>query len=62
MAEPPASQSIATLYSAQTIAARVEALASSIADRKLHAPLVVAVLKGSFIFVADLIRAPRSWV
>ena len=57
MAEPPASQPIATLYSAQTIAARVEALASSIADRKLHAPLVVAVLKGSFIFVADLIRA-----
>ena len=57
MAEPPASHPIATLYSAETIAARVDALAGNIAACDLHAPLVVAVLKGSFIFVADLIRA-----
>lgn len=57
MAEPPASHTIATLYSAETIAGRIDALARSIAARDLQAPLVVAVLKGSFIFVADLIRA-----
>ena len=57
MAEPPASDQIATLFSAQRIAARVDALAGAIAACELREPLVVAVLKGSFIFVADLIRA-----
>ncbi|MEM7399645.1 MAG: hypoxanthine phosphoribosyltransferase [Pseudomonadota bacterium] len=57
MAEPPASHPIAILYSAETIAARVDALARDIAQRDLRAPLILAVLKGSFIFVADLIRA-----
>ena len=57
MAEPPASHSIATLYSTEVIAARVDALARSIAACDLRALLIVAVLKGSFIFVADLVRA-----
>lgn len=57
MAEPPAAHSIATLYSTEVIAARVDALARSIAACDLRALLIVAVLKGSFIFVADLVRA-----
>ncbi len=57
MAKPPASHSIETLYSTRAIAARVDALARSIAERDLCSPIIVAVLKGSFIFVADLVRA-----
>jgi len=60
MANPSAAVRIATLYSTKTIAVRVDALADSIAACDLHAPLVVAVLKGSFIFAADLIRALHS--
>jgi hypoxanthine phosphoribosyltransferase len=45
------------LYSAQAIAARVDRLASDIAAKGLDDLMVVAVLKGSFIFAADLIRA-----
>jgi len=48
---------IKTLFSAEKIARRVEALAHEIAAARLHDPIVVAVLKGSFIFAADLIRA-----
>jgi len=48
---------IKTLFSAKKIARRVEALAHEIAAARLHDPIVVAVLKGSFIFAADLIRA-----
>lgn len=57
MGEPPASDRIATLYSAETISDRVDALARGIAACDLREPLIVAVLKGSFIFAADLIRA-----
>lgn len=57
MAEPPASDRIATLFSTETISDRVDALARAIAACDLREPLIVAVLKGSFIFVADLIRA-----
>jgi hypoxanthine phosphoribosyltransferase len=45
------------LYSAEAIAARVDQLAQDIAARRLDDLMVVAVLKGSFIFAADLIRA-----
>ena len=48
---------IKTLFSAEAIARRVEALAQEIAAARLHDPIIVAVLKGSFIFAADLIRA-----
>jgi hypoxanthine phosphoribosyltransferase len=45
------------IYSAETIAARLENLAQEISARKLDKLLIVAVLKGSFVFAADLIRA-----
>jgi hypoxanthine phosphoribosyltransferase len=48
---------IRPLYSAEAIAARVDQLAGDIAARRLDDLMVVAVLKGSFIFAADLIRA-----
>lgn len=48
---------IRVLYSAEDIAVRVEQLAREIVAAKLVDPLVVAVLKGSFIFAADLLRA-----
>jgi hypoxanthine phosphoribosyltransferase len=52
-----AAPSITPLYSEQEIARRVEELAAEIAALKLADPIIVAVLKGSFIFAADLIRA-----
>src|SRR6476660_379286 len=48
---------IKPLYSAEAIALRVDRLASDIAATGLDDLMVVAVLKGSFIFAADLIRA-----
>ena len=44
-------------FSAAEIATRVDALATEIASRLPQDVLVVAVLKGSFVFTADLIRA-----
>ena len=44
-------------FSAAEIAARVDALATEIAARLPQDVLVVAILKGSFVFTADLIRA-----
>jgi hypoxanthine phosphoribosyltransferase len=52
-----AAPSITPLYSAETIAARVDGLAGEIAALALDDLIIVAVLKGSFIFAADLIRA-----
>lgn len=48
---------INTLFDEDAIAARVAALAEEIAQSKPERLLVVAVLKGSFIFSADLVRA-----
>lgn len=48
---------IEVLYSASTIARRNLELAKEIAERDLKDLLVISVLKGSFIFAADLIRA-----
>jgi len=53
----PAAPSITPLYSEEAIAERVEELAAEIAALKLDDLIIVAVLKGSFIFAADLIRA-----
>lgn len=56
MAKTPNPPKIETIFSAAEIAARIQVLASDIAARKLDNLLVVAILKGSFVFAADLIR------
>jgi hypoxanthine phosphoribosyltransferase len=48
---------IEVVFSAQAIAERIDALAREIAAARLDHLLVIAVLKGSFVFAADLIRA-----
>ncbi len=50
-------KNIDVLYSASDIARRNLELAEEIAARPSHDLLVISVLKGSFIFAADLIRA-----
>jgi len=45
------------IFTPEAIAARLDELAQAIADARLENLLVVAVLKGSFVFAADLIRA-----
>jgi hypoxanthine phosphoribosyltransferase len=57
MAGSAVAEAITPLYSAETIARRVETLAHDIAAGAGPDLLIVAVLKGSFIFAADLIRA-----
>lgn len=54
---PAARPEVEVIYSAESIAARLDELAREIAALKLERLLVVAVLKGSFVFAADLIRA-----
>ena len=56
---PPtaAHRPIQVIFSADQIAARLDALADEIAARRIERLLVIAVLKGSFVFAADLIRA-----
>ena len=55
---PPSSDTrIRVLFEAQEIAQRNEALALDIKAAAPERLLVIAVLKGSFIFAADLIRA-----
>ena len=48
---------VEVLYDEKTIADRVETLASEIAATAPKDLLVVAILKGSFMFAADLLRA-----
>lgn len=48
---------VAVVFSAQEIAHRLEELAGEIAKRRINNLLVIPVLKGSFVFAADLIRA-----
>ena len=48
---------IEILFGAAEIAARVDAIAQAIAAAEPHDLLVVVILKGSFVFAADLIRA-----
>jgi len=50
-------QSIEVLYSAEKISERNEEIALSVANASYRDLLAVAILKGSFIFAADLIRA-----
>ena len=48
---------IGILFSAEEISARVQSIARDIAARHPRELLVVPILKGSFVFAADLIRA-----
>jgi hypoxanthine phosphoribosyltransferase len=48
---------IEVIFPPDQIAKRIEVLASEIAQSQLDNLLVVAVLKGSFMFLADLVRA-----
>jgi hypoxanthine phosphoribosyltransferase len=50
-------KSIEVLFSPDEIAGRNLELAKAIAERKFHNLLTISILKGSFIFAADLIRA-----
>jgi hypoxanthine phosphoribosyltransferase len=52
-----ASDAVKPLFSTEAIAARVREIARGIAGAGLLDPIVVAVLKGSFVFAADLVRA-----
>ena len=45
------------IFSPEAIAQRLEELACAIANERADNPMVVAILKGSFVFAADLIRA-----
>ena len=57
MAGVAAAQTITPLFSAEQIAERVEGLAREIAASSPRDLIIIAILKGSFIFAADLIRA-----
>jgi hypoxanthine phosphoribosyltransferase len=50
-------KNIGVLFAAEAIAQRNRELAVEIAAREFNGLLVVSVLKGSFVFAADLIRA-----
>lgn len=52
-----AKTAISVIFSAEDIARRLDELAAEIAGRKIPGLLAVPVLKGSFVFSADLIRA-----
>lgn len=56
-ASPQASETIEIVFAAEAIAERICAVARQIADARLQELLVVAILKGSFVFAADLLRA-----
>lgn len=57
MSELIKNKKISVLYGADELAARVDMLARDIVDRMGRDFLVVPILKGSFIFAADLLRA-----
>ncbi|MEZ5840392.1 MAG: hypoxanthine phosphoribosyltransferase [Hyphomicrobiales bacterium] len=53
----PRETSIRMLYDGSTIADRVERIAERLAENHTRDRLMVAILKGSFVFAADLMRA-----
>ena len=53
----PAPATVEVVFSAEAIAERIDALARLILQAGLERLLVVAILKGSFVFAADLLRA-----
>ena len=54
---PDGNQNVNTLFSEEQIAERVGTLAAEIAGEMPGDILVIAILKGGFVFAADLIRA-----
>jgi hypoxanthine phosphoribosyltransferase len=55
---PPSDRPVVSIrFSAAEIAARVEEMATDLSEKLASDTLVVSVLKGSFVFAADLIRA-----
>jgi len=54
------SPELEVIFAPEAIAARLDELAREIAGAGLENLLVVAILKGSFVFAADLIRALHS--
>ncbi|MEL7542910.1 MAG: hypoxanthine phosphoribosyltransferase [Pseudomonadota bacterium] len=54
---PDPTTRIDVIFSAAEIAARIKVLAGEVAARAPHDLLVVPILKGSFIFAGDLVRA-----
>lgn len=57
VARERAGQAVEVIFSAAAIARRIAAVAREIAAARLDDLLVVAILKGSFVFAADLLRA-----
>jgi hypoxanthine phosphoribosyltransferase len=57
MAETQADHQIETIFPAAEIEHRLASLAGEIADKNPKNLLVVPILKGSFVFAADLLRA-----
>ncbi|MBS0250096.1 MAG: hypoxanthine phosphoribosyltransferase [Proteobacteria bacterium] len=57
MRDSDISPTIETIFSAEDIQVRLRVLATEIAAKRPENLLVVPVLKGSFVFAADLIRA-----
>ena len=57
MADLSAGQRLETIFSADEIHDRLQSLAAEIAARAPKNLLIVPVLKGSFVFAADLLRA-----
>ncbi|MEQ1695364.1 MAG: hypoxanthine phosphoribosyltransferase [Hyphomicrobiaceae bacterium] len=55
-----AEKQVQVIFSAAQIAVRLDALADEIDAHKIDRLLVIAVLKGSFVFAADLIRAMHA--
>jgi hypoxanthine phosphoribosyltransferase len=55
--EPARAETVEVIFSAETLARAIDAMARRIAEADLGDLLVVAVLKGSFVFAADLLRA-----
>jgi hypoxanthine phosphoribosyltransferase len=58
--ETSAGTELEVIFTPEAIARRLDELAREIADAGLENLMVVAVLKGSFVFAADLIRALHS--
>jgi len=54
---PYALETVEVMFAAEAIAERIELVAQQIAGAALERLLVVAILKGSFVFAADLLRA-----
>src|SRR5262245_33695750 len=56
-AEPAKSETVEVIFSAEAIAEGIDAMARRIAQSESRDLLVIAILKGSFVFAADLLRA-----